>query len=209
MKRTPKCPPGFICADNSTMIYWFLLTVAVVMAIGINFKNLFSGFSGFFGFSGFPDFQNKPHTPSPPTNPQIYVVQAPSPPVDYQRSVRPDMYPEPVRRYSTGIPQLRSRGSGSPYEQIGILTAEGGSTSSASPDRTILPLYGRELDPRRSKWNYFTRTDGSNPVQVPIRYRNRICDDDTNGCDEISSDDSVHIPALGRAFNATVYRKSF
>jgi len=209
MKRTPKCPPGFICADNSTMIYWFLLTVAVVMAIGINFKNLFSGFFGFSGFSGFPDFQNKPHTPSPPTNPQIYVVHAPSPPVDYQRSVRPDIYPEPVRRYSTGIPQLRSRGSGSPYEQIGILTAEGGSTSSASPDRTILPLYGRELDPRRSKWNYFTRTDGSNPVQVPIRYRNRICDDDTNGCDEISSDDSVHIPALGRAFNATVYRKSF
>jgi len=200
MKRTPKCPPGFICADNSTMIYWFLLTVAVVVAIGINFKTIFHW------------FQNKAQVQTPsqsPVNPQIYVVHAPSQQVDYQRSVRPDIYPEPVRRYSTGIPQLRSRGSGSPYEQIGILTAEGGSNSSASPDRTILPLYGRELDPRRSKWNYFTRTDGSNPVQVPIRYRNRICDDDTNGCDEISSDDSVHIPALGRAFNATVYRKSF
>jgi hypothetical protein len=177
------------------MIYWFLLTVAVVVAIGINSKSLFSV------------FQTKP-TASPPLNPQIYVVQAPSQP-EYQRSIRPDIYPEPIRRYSTGLPQVRSRGTGGPYEQVGILTAEGGSTSSAAPDRTILPLFGRELDPRRSKWNYFTRTDGSNPVQVPIRYKNRICDDDTNGCDEVSSDDTVHVPALGRAFHATVYRKSF
>ena len=194
MKRSPQCPPGFICADNSTMIYWFLLTVAILVAIGINFKNI---------YPVNPIHQVKPQS----INPQIYVVQSPQP--DYQRSIRPDIYPEPVRRYSPGIEQIRSRGSGGPYEQIGILTAEGGSTSSASPDRTILPLFGRELDPRRSKWNYFTRTDGSNPVQVPVRYRNRICDDDTNGCDEISSDDSIHVPALGRAFHATVYRKSF
>jgi hypothetical protein len=127
----------------------------------------------------------------------------------HDRQIRPDLYPEPVRRHSTGLPQMMERGSGSSYEQIGILTAEGGSYASASPDRTILPLYGRELDARRGKWNYFTRTDGSNPVQVPIRYRNRICDDDTNGCDEVFSDEKVHVPALGRGFATTVYRKSF
>ena len=178
------------------MVYWFLLIAAVAVAIGINFKSLFSGF-----------------TPARPQQrvqqqpqPQIYVVQSP---MQQQQQLRPDIYPEPVRRYSTGLPQMYSRGAGGSYEQVGILTAEGGSTSSAAPDRTILPLFGRELDPRRSRWNYFTRTDGTNPVQVPLRYRNRICDDDTNGCEEISSDDTVHIPALGRAFSATVYRKSF
>lgn len=205
MKRTPKlslkssmkCPPGFVCADNSTMIYWFLLTLvlalAITVAIGINFRSIYDGL----------------RTPATvqvpvqaPANPQIYVVQQPSP------VIRPDIYPEPVRRYSTGLPQIRSRREGGSYEQVGILTAEGGSTSSAAPDRTILPLFGREFDPRRSKWTYFTRTDGSNPVQVPIRYRNRICDDDTNGCDEIFSDDSIHVPSLGRSFAATVYRKS-
>jgi hypothetical protein len=95
-----------------------------------------------------------------------------------------------------------------PYQQVGILTAEGGSSSSAAPDRTILPLYGRELDPRRSRWNYYTRTDGANPVQVPVRVGNRVCDDDTNGCNELSSTDSVHVPVLGRSFKATVYRKN-
>lgn len=199
MKRTPKCPPGFICADNSTMIYWFLLIAAIAVAIGINFKSLLSGMTRPLPRVQQPQVQ-------PQVQPHIYVVQSP---MQQQQQLRPDIYPEPVRRYSTGLPQMYSRGAGGSYEQVGILTAEGGSTSSAAPDRTILPLFGRELDPRRSRWNYFTRTDGTNPVQVPLRYRNRICDDDTNGCEEISSDDTVHIPALGRAFHATVYRKSF
>ena len=122
--------------------------------------------------------------------------------------MRPDLYPEPVQRYGFGIPGLASRGPVGPIQQVGIITGEGGSSSSAAPDRTILPLYGRELDARRGRWNYYTRTDGSNPVQVPVRFNNRICDDDTNGCNEVYNDDSVHVPALGRSFKATVYRKS-
>ena len=93
--------------------------------------------------------------------------------------------------------------------QVGILTAEGGSANSAAPDRTILPLFGRELDSRRGRWNYYTRTDGTNPVQVPVRVGNRLCDDDTNGCNEVYSDDSVHVPALGRSFRSTIYKSSF
>jgi hypothetical protein len=122
--------------------------------------------------------------------------------------LRPDLYPEPVQRLGAAFPQLRNRRTAGPISQIGILTAEGGSSGSAAPDRTILPLYGRELDARRNRWNYYTRTDGMNPVQVPIRVKNRICDDDTNGCEELGNDDTVHIPALGRSFTSTVYRKS-
>lgn len=102
--------------------------------------------------------------------------------------------PQPMRRYNQGI------------QQVGILSAEGGSSSSAAPDRTILPLFGRELDVRRSRWNYYTRTDGTNPVQVPVRVGNRLCDDDRNGCNEVFSDDSVHVPALSRSFKATIYK---
>ena len=160
--------------------------------------------------------------------PTVYVVHAqPSPDSDSEsnsnplfsqdtrigkvrmnQQIRPDLYPEPVQRLSLGIPGLQTRTTAGPITQVGILTAEGGSSGSAAPDRTILPLYGRELDARRGRWNYYTRTDGTNPVQVPVRVRNRVCDDDTNGCDEIGSDDSIHVPALGRAFTATVYRKS-
>jgi hypothetical protein len=153
-------------------------------------------------------------SPIAPAEPKVIVVQTPVPtiaslPPTTQQFVRPDLYPEPVRRGGYGIPALATRGpAAGPVQQVGILTAEGGSSTSAAPDRTILPLFGREMDARRGKWNYYTRTDGTNPVQVPVRYRKRLCDDDTNGCEEISNDDSIHVPALGRNFTATVYRKS-
>lgn len=141
--------------------------------------------------------------------PKVYVVQAPPTQVPSSQMIRPDLYPEPVQRMGFGIPSLATRGPvAGPVQQVGILAAEGGSSSSAAPDRTILPLFGRELDSRRGRWNYYTRTDGSNPVQVPVRVRNRVCDDDTNGCEEVYNDDSVHVPALGRNFKATIYRKS-
>jgi hypothetical protein len=124
------------------------------------------------------------------------------------QAIRPDLYHEPVQRLGFGLPSVQVRGPSAPYQQVGILTGEGGSSGSAAPDRTILPLYGRELDSRRSRWNYYTRTDGNNPVQVPVRVRNRICDDDTNGCDEVYNDDSVNVPALGRSFKASIYTKS-
>jgi len=106
--------------------------------------------------------------------------------------------PVPLRRYNTGAVQ-----------QVGILAAEGGSSSSAAPDRTVLPLFGRELDVRRGRWNYYTRTDGSNPVQVPVRFGNRQCDDGYNGCNEVYDGDSVHVPALGRSFKASIYKVAF
>lgn len=138
---------------------------------------------------------------------KIIVVKPEVREVRSERILRPDLYPEPVMRYGTA-PPIYSRGPVGPVQQVGVLTAEGGSSSSAAPDRTILPLYGRELDARRSRWNYYTRTDGNNPVQVPVRVGNKVCDDDTNGCNEVYNDDSVHVPVLGRSFKATIYRKT-
>lgn len=179
-----KCPPGFICTDNTTI--WLLVVVAAIAIVGLYIVR--------------------------PKEQKVIVVQqpssAPAPAPAPVVQVRPDLYPEPVMRYGFAPPSLASRGPVGPVQQVGILTAEGGSSSSAAPDRTILPLYGRELDSRRSRWNYYTRTDGSNPVQVPVRVGNRVCDDDTNGCNEVYSDDAVHVPVLGRSFKATIYRKS-
>lgn len=189
MARSAKCPRGFICSDRTSL--WIVLAgLAAVIVVA-------------WWYAGRP----APAAPAP----KVYVVQAPAaagPTPALDTRVRPDLYPEPVQRIGVGIPPIAVRGPALPYQQVGVLVAEGGSSTSAAPDRTLLPLYGRELDPRRSRWNYYTRTDGANPVQVPVRVKNRVCDDDTNGCDEIYSDDSVHIPALGRSFKATVYRKS-
>jgi hypothetical protein len=177
-----RCPPGVVCTDWTTIIL-----VGIIVVGGLVWY--------------------KQGT----TKAQVVVVTQPSPPIQIQhqgQEHKPDVYAEPVTRYPIGLPTMLSRGPVGAYGQIGILTGEGGSSSSAAPDRTILPLYGREIDSRRGRWNYYTRTDGANPVQVPIRYKNRVCDDDLNGCDEIYTDESVHVPSLGRSFKSTVYKKS-
>jgi len=100
---------------------------------------------------------------------------------------------------------VQTQGYPDTYQQIGVLTAPGGTNMSASPNRTILPLFGRKLTTNRDRWNYYTRTDGMNPVQVPLQFKRRNCDDD-NGCDEIITGDSVGVPILGQSYTANVFR---
>jgi hypothetical protein len=90
---------------------------------------------------------------------------------------------------------------------VGVLTAPGGTETSGSPTRTILPLFGRRVLYNRDKWNYYTRTDGMNPVQVPVQFKRRNCDDD-NGCDEVLDGDAVGCPVLGQSYTANIYRYS-
>jgi hypothetical protein len=186
-----KCPRGFVCTDWSSVA--LVVVVLVILVAGAAW------------------YLQKPVVVAAPTKPQVVVVQAPpaEPMIGMTTRVRPDIYPEPVRRLALPFPALESRGPATgPYQQVGVLVAEGGSSTSAAPDRTVLPLYGRELDSRRGKWNYYTRTDGTNPVQVPVRVKNRVCDDDRVGCDEVYNDDSIHIPALGRSMKASIYKTS-
>jgi hypothetical protein len=105
----------------------------------------------------------------------------------------------PVNRLSRGVPDS--------YQQVGVLTTQGGTDNSGTPTRTILPLFGRAVDAARNRWNYYTRTDGMNPVQVPVQFKRRNCDDD-NGCDEVIDGDNVGVPIMGQAFTANIYRYS-
>ena len=105
----------------------------------------------------------------------------------------------PVNTQTRGIPDS--------FQQVGVITTAGGTANSGTPNRTILPLFGRSTDSSRNKWNYYTRTDGLNPVQVPVQFKRRNCDDDI-GCDEILDGDSVGVPVMGQSFTANVYRYS-
>ena len=102
---------------------------------------------------------------------------------------------------------VETRGYPDAYQQIGVLTTPGGTDNSGTPSRTILPLFGRAVDTARNRWNYYTRTDGMNPVQVPLQFKRRNCDDD-NGCDEVLDGDSVGVPVMGQSFTANIYRYS-
>jgi len=196
------CPPGVFCLDTSMILLLLLLVVVIAIGVILYMKKTSI-------------VVVKDH-PSPPAS---VVVEAPADPrfspLSPERSfyTAPDLRGFPLAPIAAGkgvTPiNVLTQGMGVPeqYQQIGVLAAPGGSDSSATPNRTLLPLFGRRAASNRDRWNYYTRSDGMNPLQVPIRVRNRSCDDD-NGCDEIFDGDSVSAPLLGQAYTASIYRNS-
>ncbi len=198
------CPPGVWCMDSGTLVVCLLLL----------------GVLGFLAYQVWTKSQT-------PTKPTVVVIPQSNPTpisVSVDTPVDPRFSPmAPERSYETppdlrGSPPLSAgvgaipinqmtRGLPEQFQQVGVLTAPGGSETSASPTRTILPLFGRKTVANRDRWNYYTHTDGMNPVQVPVEFQRRKCDDDT-GCQEISEGDSVGVPILGQSYIASVYRYS-
>lgn len=207
------CPPGVFCLDTGTVLMGLLALVAVA-AIAVFIAQQY----------GWLPARQLPSQPAKPTSVVVVNRTLPPPvtlnadprfaPLSPERSyaVPPDLRGQPPLPAGLGaLPVLPvntlTRGLPDAFQQIGVLTAAGGTETSATPTRTILPLFGRAVDSARNRWNYYTRTDGMNPVQVPVQFKRRNCDDDT-GCEEISEGDSVGVPIMGQAFTASVYRYS-
>jgi hypothetical protein len=199
------CPPGFHCMDTGTILLGLLIFFAFAAIIVFVLK-----YNGFFG---------------EPVKPTVVVVESKrEPPISVSMTTEdPRFNPRaPERTYSTS-PDLRgfpfgastrsvpinvpTGGYPETYQQMGVLTAPGGTETSGTPTRTILPLFGRRLATGRDRFNYYTRTDGINPVQVPIQFKRRNCDDDL-GCEEINDGDSIGVPIMGQSFTASIYRNS-
>lgn len=91
--------------------------------------------------------------------------------------------PEPIRRPMYGqLPSIATRGGYGEYQQMGVIERK---------DGTYYPLFGRRTH-HSDKFNYYTRTDTYNPVQLPINFNKRDCTDD-NGCSEVSDGDNIRI----------------
>ena len=128
-----------------------------------------------------------------PQQPQVIVVPGGGGGDD--RYTRP---PEPLRYDGIPLASIRTRGEPDPYQQMGTFTADG----------KILPLYGRRTAPRSDRFNYYTRTDTYNPVQIPLQFKRRDCQDMV-GCEQIFSGDEVTVPATGEAAKVTLYGFGF
>ncbi len=208
------CPPGVWCMDTGMLVVAVLLVGVLV----------------FIGFQMYKQRQVMVVQPQPqpqaPQKPTVVVVTTPATtsipqvmadprfnPLSPERSYEapPDLRGFPTPPISAGVGpipiNIPTRGVPEQYQQIGVLTAPGGTETSGTPTRTILPLFGRKLITNRDRWNYYTRTDGMNPVQVPLEFKRRKCDDDV-GCDEIGEGDTVSVPIMGQSYVANVYRYS-
>ena len=175
-----RCPPGVMCLTPT-----LCLILVIVIALIIYF------------------FKQSINTTTVITksSPPVNVITAPS-------NDRFSQAPEPLRFWQSG-PDLRgallppgaipinvtTRGLPQAFQQSGIIK---------SGDQ-ILPLYGRQTGYRTDRYNYYTRTDSYNPVQLPIKYQRRDCMDDI-GCDELFGGENVHIAGTGKEGRVEVYK---
>ena len=86
------------------------------------------------------------------------------------------------------------------YRQVGILTRISG-------PETILPLMGRPLFRNRDKWQFYTISEKSNFIKLPISVKGRSCTNEY-GCDNVYNGDTVYVEGYNDAFKVTAYDNS-
>ncbi len=189
-----RCPPGVICIENIT-----ITLVLIVVGCVVLFLNLYS-------------------RGSPPQAPMVrekVIVKENSglfPRASYSFSnVASDVllnpYQAPLKNENiiptTGDPRgipinIPTQAVDSAYRQVGILTRI------ASSQEMILPLMGKPLFMNRDKWNYYTMTDKSAMIKLPITSKGKSCTNEY-GCDSLYNGDTVLVEGYGDAFRVTMY----
>lgn len=99
-----------------------------------------------------------------------------------------------------------------PYRQIGILRR----ATLDDDDReraTILSLLGRPLHTSRNKWQYYTMTDKSNGIKLPIKIKKQgkgcglstVSTLSSYGCNELNSGDLVTVDGYNNDFLVSIF----
>jgi len=186
-----KCPPGVLCLTPGLTLFGI---IGIIIAVSLFMISTQKPPREVIEVAG----------PSPSSQQFIQVSgddrfsRAPKPERDWL--TRPDLSVianSPTAIIST-IPTIATQGIPETYQSMGVLKTEGGQ---------ILPLYGRRTSSRSDRFQYYTRTDSYNPVQLPLEHKRHNCQDDI-GCDEIYDGDKMKIGATGESATATIYRFS-
>ncbi len=90
---------------------------------------------------------------------------------------------------------ISTRGMPQQFQQAGLIKT----------GDQLLPLYGRQTGYRTDRFNYYTRTDTYNPIQVPIRYQKRDCMDQI-GCEELLGGETVDVGGVNKSGTVEVYK---
>ena len=173
----------------------------IILALGLGYMNLSSQVQALVQQPQ-QQQQPQPQQQQPPVNIRVNAdggddryTRAPKPERDWM--ARPDwsaLWNAPTAT----LPQIATRGIPESYQSMGIIT---------TGDGQVLPLYGRRTASRSDRFQYYTRTDSYNPVQLPVQYKKRDCTDDI-GCDELMDGEKIRVAATGKEGVTTIYRFS-
>jgi hypothetical protein len=141
-------------------------------------------------------------TPAAPAPVSVQIAAVSDGDDRYMRAPKPERHwmsrtelPTPEELYGK-LSSLPTRGMPETYQSMGVMAME---------DGQILPIYGRRTASRSDRFQYYTRTDSYNPVQLPIRHKRRDCQDDI-GCEELFDGDSITVIPTNQTGRATIYR---
>jgi hypothetical protein len=89
------------------------------------------------------------------------------------------------------------------YKQIGILTMN--KDNAQIKDKShILALFGRPLFTSRNKWQYYTMTDKTTSIKLPIIFNGKSCTNEY-GCDELFGGETVYVKGYNEKFSVVKY----
>jgi len=230
--RIKKCQPGFICLDNMAMFFIVVVmcligynifaatksgaktNVNIDVGVGVDRANQGgSYFNSWFGslIPSYP-YNNLPLATDPLMNPynppfrdERYFV-GPVTSIPPMVPVGPTITPVVGGLGAPGIGavpiNVATTAVDTAFRQIGILTP----LNEASKDN-VLPLMGRPLFTRRSKWQYYSISNQHNNVKLPVLVKQRSGLDE-NGVDELYTGDTVLIEGTDKPYKLTKYENS-
>lgn len=193
-----KCPPGVLCMTPGLMFFFAVLTILLAVFAFMRFGAVTQATAG----------PLSPAAAAPQPQPVSIQIATAQDSIGgggddrYTRAPKPERHwatePEwPTRAEIYGkLPRVPTRGLPETYQSMGVVKLE---------DGAILPLYGRRTASRSDRFQYYTRTDSYNPVQLPLQYKRRDCQDDV-GCDELFDGESVRVAATNQKGTVTIYR---
>lgn len=212
-----KCPPGVICVENVTFLFFGLLILSILFFMYIKYKanlkldlGLGLGSNSNLNMREYRVNQQKSCSnnsldinvsssgvvPRPGfsfSNNENDILLNP-----YSAPLRDDRVFNNTNYNGPKIPiNVPTQSLDTNYRQIGILTRVNGG-------ETILPLMGRPLFSNRDKWNFYTMSDKNAMIKLPITFKNKSCTSD-QGCDNVYNGDTVHVEGFNDIFRVTVY----
>ena len=197
-----KCPPGILCIENYTLLFFALLIIAILYFMNIKYNQNLNKTHNCGCNKMSCTMCNKsnnnqsdliPFLGNSHNNRENDVLLNP-----YSAPLRDDRIFNNTNYNGPKIPiNVPTQSSNSAYRQIGILTRVNG-------QETILPLLGRPLFSNRDKWNFYTMNDKNGMIKLPISFKNKSCTSSL-GCDNLYNGDTVFVEGYSDTFRVTIY----
>tara|TARA_B100000424_G_scaffold257179_1_gene237835 strand:- start:24 stop:674 length:651 start_codon:yes stop_codon:yes gene_type:complete len=202
-----KCPPGIICIENFTFLFFGLLILIILFFLYVNLNksnntltNTSCNCKTYGNCKNDKNDKNDKNGLFPKPSYSFSNVSNDILLNPYSAPTRDDRIFNNHNHNYNGpkIPiNQPTQSLDTNYRQIGILTRiQGG--------ETILPLMGRPLFSNRDKWNFYTMNDKNNMIKLPITFKNKSCTSDT-GCDNVYNGDTLYVEGYNDLFRVTVY----